>query len=92
MPLDGDLYVVGSNYGEERHPAWSSNLIKDPSASVSRSRQDHAVEAHRLSDSEKAEVWPRLTAVWPPYNSYTERSGRDLRVFRLRRTDGGTFT
>ena len=51
VPLDGDLYVVGSNYGEERHPAWSSNLIKDPSASVSRSRQDHTVEAHRLTDS-----------------------------------------
>jgi len=91
IPLDGDLYVVGSNYGAERHPAWSSNLIKQPMASVSRKHHDHAVIAHLLTAEEKTAVWPQLTAIWAPYNDYTERSGRDLRVFRLSRLDDGTF-
>jgi len=91
IPLDGDLYVVGSNYGGDRHPAWSANLIKQPMASVSRKRHEHAVVAHLLTAEEKATVWPRLTSIWAPYNDYTERSGRDLRVFRLTRVDETTF-
>jgi hypothetical protein len=41
------------------------------------------VRATLLDTVEKAAVWPRLTAVWPNYDRYTEVSGRDLRVFRL---------
>ena len=41
------------------------------------------MRAHLLSAQEKAELWPRLVKFWPNYDTYTERSGRDLRVFRL---------
>ena len=30
VPLDGSLYVVGSNFGKPHHPAWSWNLLADP--------------------------------------------------------------
>ena len=46
-------------------------------------RRDIPVEAELLDDDEKAAVWPRLLAVWPTYDTYAERSGRNLRVFRL---------
>lgn len=83
MP-DGDaVYVVGSNFGRERHPAWSTNLIAHPRASVSFAGAERAVVAHLLSPEEKAATWPRLLQAWPAYDSYAERSGRDLRVFRL---------
>jgi hypothetical protein len=36
-----------------------------------------------LTPEEKAAVWPRLLEVWPTYDSYVERSGREIRVFRL---------
>jgi hypothetical protein len=29
-------------------------------------------------------VWPRLTAIWPTYDTYEERTERRLRVFELR--------
>lgn len=81
---DGDgFYVVGSNFGRERHPAWTANLLADPRASVSFDGVDREVVAHLLSPKEKDEAWPRLLAAWPAYDSYAERSGRDLRVFRL---------
>ena len=76
-------YVVGSNFGRDNHPAWTANLIANPDASVSFKARDTAVHAHLLTDTEKAEVWPRLIQLWPNYDVYTERSGRDLRVFRL---------
>ena len=86
---DGDvIYLIGSNFGREKHPAWSGNLLKHPAATVSFERRTFDVVAHHLSDEEKAAVWPQLTAMWPNYDLYVERSGRNLRVFRLERSDG----
>ena len=81
---EGDvLYVVGSNYGRERHPAWSTNLIAEPRARASFDGREYDVDSHLLTPDEKAEAWPRLVSTWPAYDTYVERSGRDLRVFRL---------
>jgi deazaflavin-dependent oxidoreductase (nitroreductase family) len=79
----GVWYVVASNFGQEKHPAWSANLIKNPAAKVTYEGTTYDVNAHLLTAEEKAEAWPRLTAMWPTYDRYIELSGRDLRVFRL---------
>ena len=83
VPEGDDLYVVGSNYGRARHPAWSTNLIATPRARASFAGRAYDVDAHLLTADEKAEAWPRLVHAWPAYQTYVERSGRDLRVFRL---------
>jgi deazaflavin-dependent oxidoreductase (nitroreductase family) len=77
--------VVGSNFGRPQHPAWSWNLLENPRAEVSFGSEDFPVEAHLLSADEKAAVWPVLIDEWPLFDLYVERSGRDLRVFRLER-------
>ena len=88
---DGDvLYLVGSNFGREKHPAWTGNLIKTPAATVTYEKETFPVTAALLGADEKAEVWPKLLALWPNYDGYQERSGRDIRVFRLERSDGGS--
>ena len=82
--VDGDaFYVVGSNFGTEKHPAWTANLLKNPEATVVFGGKRRPVRARLLTDEEKAAVWPRLLTVWPTYDSYVERSGRNIRVFRL---------
>ena len=48
VPLDGSLYVVGSNFGKPHHPAWSWNLLADPTAQVSFRGQDFAATAELL--------------------------------------------
>ena len=80
---DGTFLVVGSNFGQQHHPAWSGNLLADPVAKVSYKRRDITVTARLLDENEKADVWPRLIEMWPAYDTYVERSRRDLRVFRL---------
>lgn len=79
----GGWWVVGSNFGQERHPAWTANLLAEPLASVSYQRAAVAVRAELLDDEAKAAVWPTLTAVWPAYDDYVESSGRNIRVFHL---------
>ena len=81
---EGDGWiVVGSNFGREKHPAWTANLIANPDATVMFRGRRTDVRARLLDDAEKEMVWPRLTTMWPTYDRYTERSGRNLRVFRL---------
>jgi deazaflavin-dependent oxidoreductase (nitroreductase family) len=92
VPLSGALYIVGSNFGRPHHPAWSWNLLADPNASVSFRGEQFPATAHLLDDDEKAETWPRLIERWPLFDQYVERSGRNLRVFRLTRDDGQPIT
>lgn len=80
---DGALLVVGSNFGQEHHPAWSANLIKTPAARVGFAGREFEVTAVLLTGGERAAVWPGLIEQWPLYDRYTDKSGRQLRVFRL---------
>ena len=56
---DGGWWVVGSNFGQEKHPAWTGNLIADPNASVSFEHDETPVLSHLLTDDEKASSAPR---------------------------------
>ena len=85
-----DFLVVGSNWGQERNPAWVLNLLAKPEAVVSLRGARIPVRARRLTEEERASVWPRLTEIWPAYDEYVNRvqatSGREILVFRLERT------
>lgn len=88
---DGDrLWVVASNYGRERHPAWSANLLADPDASVSIRGRERDVRARVASDDEKRALWPRLLELYPAWKAYATWTDRSFRVFCLepRGTEG----
>ncbi|GLY92753.1 nitroreductase family deazaflavin-dependent oxidoreductase [Actinoplanes sp. NBRC 103695] len=81
---DGDAYlVIGSNWGQDHHPAWSANLLDEPAATVTVAGVTTAVRATFLTGAERDRVWPLLLRVWPAYRSYDERAGRTLRIFQL---------
>lgn len=80
---DGGWVVVGSNFGRDKHPAWTGNLLKNPDAQVSHLGRTVPVTARLLDDDERTEIWPRLVRGWPVYDQYVERTTRQLRVFRL---------
>lgn len=80
---DGSFLIVGSNFGRETHPAWTVNLMKNPQAKVSYHGKEIPVVATLLTEEARAQAWPQLMANWPLYDRYTQKSGRELRVFRL---------
>jgi deazaflavin-dependent oxidoreductase (nitroreductase family) len=86
---DGEVLVVASNWGRKRHPGWSANLIADPAAVVQRGDDRFPVTARLLDAAEKAKVWPAVCELWPAYATYERVSGRDVRVFALRRDGTG---
>ncbi|MFI9506762.1 nitroreductase/quinone reductase family protein [Nocardia sp. NPDC052566] len=84
---DGDkLHVIGSNFGQAKHPAWTANLLANPAATVAIAGQRIAVTATRIEDpTEKAALFSRFVEITGAYDAYRSRTTRDLRIFTLTR-------
>ncbi len=82
---DGEnLIVVASNGGTPRHPAWWLNLRADPEATVEAGRRELRVRAEEANPEEKERLWPKLVAMYGPYESYRRRTDREIPVVILR--------
>lgn len=73
---DGDDFVVvGTNFGQAKHPGWSANLIANPQAKVEVGPHEVQVEAELVTDEAWARLWPRLVGIYPGYANYLQRRG-----------------
>ena len=80
---DGSWFVAGSNFGRERHPAWSANLLAQPEAEVHYRGRSTRVTARLLDPGEAEATWPVLEKQWPHYRDYEKTAHRDIRIFHL---------
>ena len=80
---DGSWFIGGSNFGLEKHPAWTANLIVNPAAEVHYRRQLIPVAAQLLAQEDADELWPELEKQWPGYRDYEKTAKRSIRVFHL---------
>ena len=80
---DADLVIVASHGGSHRHPMWWLNLREMPETTVEVGGQRQRVAVRQASSEEKADIWPRLVEIYPPYADYQSRSSRDIPVIRL---------
>jgi deazaflavin-dependent oxidoreductase (nitroreductase family) len=82
--IDGENVVIAAtNWGQRQHPNWSSNLLARPKATIEVGGRRRAVIARLAAPEERARLWPKLLDEFPPYQTYANRSGRDVRVFVL---------
>lgn len=82
--LDGRIYVVASNWGGDRPPAWYLNLGAQPRVSVQLKRARWDALASAVAPEERARLWPRLVARNPLFARYQEASAREIPVVLLR--------
>jgi len=82
---DGDrLLVLASNFGQTHHPAWSSNLLAQPAATVSIAGTEIPVRAELLTGDDRDRALQKFLA-YPMYRAYRTRTTRELRLFALSR-------
>lgn len=81
--VDDDLVVVGSNFGQDHHPAWTGNLLKSPSATVTMAGTDIPVSARLLAGAEAEAAYGVMEQEARTYTAYRARTDRQIRVFRL---------
>jgi deazaflavin-dependent oxidoreductase (nitroreductase family) len=82
---DGEaIIVVGSNFGQDKHPAWTTNLIAHPQdVLVTIGGQDVPSCAELLSGEEAEAGYALMAATTRTYTEYRSRTDREIRVFRL---------
>ncbi|SKD27348.1 Deazaflavin-dependent nitroreductase [Mycobacteroides abscessus subsp. massiliense] len=79
------IALVGSNFGQEKHPAWTANLLADPRAKVTLAGQTIDVLATPLEGPERDDYYRRFESMLEVYSAYKGRTGREIRVFTLER-------
>jgi len=79
------LLVLGSNWGQKHHPAWSVNLQAHPQATVAMGGLEIPVTAALLDGEDRQRCLQRFLA-YPMYRAYRTRTTRDLRLFALTRS------
>jgi deazaflavin-dependent oxidoreductase (nitroreductase family) len=84
LPEGEGLVVVGSNFGQRHHPAWTHNLLATPEASVRIGGTTSQVRAELVAGEERERLYRRFEHLSPNYPLYREWCGdREIRVFRL---------
>jgi deazaflavin-dependent oxidoreductase (nitroreductase family) len=82
---DGDDFVVvGTNFGQQHHPAWTNNLLANPRAVIEVGPEKLDVTGVAVTEQEFKSLWGKFNEIYPGYAGYLERSGRMPRMFRLR--------
>ena len=82
----GDDYViVASNGGSGEPPGWYANLMEDPEVEVQVLDDVFPARARTATPDEKPELWEQMVGHWPAYDSYQERTDREIPVVVLQR-------
>lgn len=81
---DADLLVIGSNYGQTKHPSWSTNLIANASCEVTFGGPARPFRAALLDGESRDEAWTKAVDFYNGYRVYADRCApREIRIFRL---------
>lgn len=82
--LDGNVVIVASYGGDDRHPQWYKNLTHNPSVTIERGRGTERMTARTASAEEKRKWWPTITSTYSGYAGYQRRTTRDIPLVALR--------
>jgi deazaflavin-dependent oxidoreductase (nitroreductase family) len=76
---DGDDYlIVASNGGAAKHPLWYLNLVEQPEVELQVGAEKFAARARVAGPEEKARLWPVMSEIFPTYDRYQAKTGRDI--------------
>ena len=82
----GEFILVGSNYGQDRHPAWYLNAAADPNVTVEAHGERFAAEARVTQGEERVALLARVVAANPRFGGYRAATECEIPVVVLRRS------
>jgi len=83
---DGDrLFLVASDRGADRHPAWYLNLVEHPEVEVQVGTETFAAKARTATAEESSRLWRLMVDAMPIYQSYQDATSRPIPVVVIER-------
>ena len=77
---EGRYLLVASKGGAPEHPSWYLNLAAHPEVEVQVGADKFAARARTADAREKPRLWQLMTSIWPDYDGYQKKTGRDIPV------------
>jgi len=72
--------LVASKGGAPEHPSWYLNLTEHPEVEVQVGADKFAARARTAAAQEKPRLWQVMASIWPDYDGYQKKTGRDIPV------------
>jgi deazaflavin-dependent oxidoreductase (nitroreductase family) len=83
---DGDRYLlVASNGGDPNHPAWYLNLVEHAEVELQVGPDKFIAWARTATAEEKPSLWRQMVSIFPRYDIYQAKAGRDIPVVIVER-------
>ncbi len=83
---DGEhLVLVASQGGSPGHPDWYLNLVANPEVGVQVKADRFRARTRTAEGEERARLWRTMNGIWRYYDSYQERTTREIPVVVLER-------
>lgn len=77
-------FVIASKGGAPAHPGWYRNLLANPEAEIQVGTKKMKVKARTAAGDERAAIWPKAVAIWPPFADYQVKAvNREIPVVVL---------
>lgn len=83
LEQDGRRYVIASKGGDDRPPAWFSNLEAEPEVQVRVMADVYTATARPIPHDERAALWPVLVERYPMFADYQAATERVIPVVEL---------
>ena len=75
-----EMVVVGSLAGYDSHPAWYLNISANPECRVQLDHNKMTAVARDASAEEREALWPKLTAMFPPWGFFQKQTDRPFAI------------
>ena len=85
---NGDICLVASKGGDDRHPEWYLNLLRDPRVKVEVPSGTKSMIATIAEGDERESLWNQIVSDFPNYGSYQEKTNREIPVIILKENSG----
>ena len=84
VPMDDDIAVIGSNFGQKSTPGWVYNLRAKPEATVAHGSESVEVTARSATVAETEQAFEAGAAFYGGFPKYREHaSHREIEIFVL---------
>jgi deazaflavin-dependent oxidoreductase (nitroreductase family) len=82
--VGGELVVVASKGGADRHPEWYLNILESATVGVQVATQAFEAAWREPEGAERDAVWSYMVDLFPPYADYQASTSRRIPLVMLK--------
>ncbi|MEQ8663690.1 MAG: nitroreductase/quinone reductase family protein [Gammaproteobacteria bacterium] len=79
----GGYAIIASKGGAPQHPAWFLNLREQDEVKVQVATDVFQARTRVASGAERDAIWQQMANMYPPFNDYQAKAGREIPVVVL---------